>query len=174
MKTKRFKQITRIYTKKDGTQVVRTYSYRVKDGKHERVKTGYGATGKHKLLNKNGKKTKYFDQYVDSIKNNKDLSSDEKRSLINELNAYTEKYRREGKALTNATFESHMIDNSVDRFIYNLGGDIEQVSEELGISEEDLRNPYNWDFQDNTFTINGMQYMFSFDYDNGGVSWKLR
>ena len=157
------------YLKKSGNIKYYTYNYRVVEGKHKKI-VGYGVNN-HKLLNKNGKTTKYYDKYVEAIKNNKDMSEDQKTDMLLELNVEIGSARRHNQDLTTSRFESHYLDNRIDRYIYNMGGDIESLAEDMGLEVEDLRNNDNWDWTTNTFKFDGVLYTFKFDYEGGGVTW---
>lgn len=134
----KYKTVKRKYTTKSGEIKYYTYNYRVVEGKHKKV-VGYGVNN-HKLLNKNGKTTKYYDKYINAIENSKEMTDSQKRDMLLELDVEIFTARNKGQDLTTSRFESHYLDNRMDRFIYNMGGDIQALSEDIGISLEDLRN----------------------------------
>lgn len=54
-----------------------------------------------------------------------------------------------------------------------MGGEPEDLSDELGVDEGELFNQQNWNFDDNTFTYDGVTYEFTFDYDTHNITWKV-
>ncbi len=168
----KYKTVRRKYVTKSGEIKLYTYNYRVVEGKHKKV-VGYGVNN-HKLLNKNGKTTKYYDKYVEAIKKNKDMDEAQKRDMLLELDVEMFSAKNKGEELTTSRFESHYLDNKIDRYIYNMGGDIDALAEDMGLRVEDLRNNDNWDWITNTFKFDGVLYTFKFDYEGGGVTWAAK
>ncbi len=83
-----YKLVTRKYRKKSGEEVVKYYTYKIKDDNSlERIKAdkGYFANSNKKFVHKNGRETAYLQQYKEDIMKDKDLSDLDKEKMIKEL-----------------------------------------------------------------------------------------
>lgn len=178
VKKYRTRTVKRTYwSKKKQEYVTKIYKYQ-----------GYKTvTRGQKFVVKHGKVTKYGEQL--------------KRSLINQLGegwrAKVESKMaarddlRESTLISQlevalADLESGQLDLSekdkisrkkLRAYIYNMGGDAEDLARDLGISVKDLLNPANWTFkndEDATFTFNGRVYEFYFKYKENTISWNSR
>ena len=117
---------------------------------------------------KNGKKTAYYYKYVDEIRSNNKLSVDEREALIDELDSELSLNKSARKnRYTLSTFESHMKNSSIERFIYNMGVDPQSMALQTHATKEDIYNEGNWDFKNNRFSFrkNGELYMFEIEFD---------
>lgn len=139
--------ITRTWKRKDGTIVRKTYEY-----KHKSTR---GAT----LVNKRGKINKQnVNDYINAINNNKNLTANQKRNIINHLKIEIKDRHDNHKALTTNGFEGirrnfgHKINEYEQRFA-NAGYDIDDVAQDLGIPTQALMNPKNWNGSE--FSYNG-------------------
>lgn len=122
-----------------------------------------------KVLVKNGKvHDKNVDSYINKIKRSKVLTDKEKLTLINDLKAKVKEYAQDGKTLSNYGFEGHRANNAIDRLFANAGRSIEDAAAEIGVSEQDLRNPKNWN--DGVFTLNGKAWEFRMSYTGDVLS----
>ena len=153
----KIKRVTRKWTRKDGTEVIRNYTY-TKNSKYSDVN--------HTLLTKEGNTTKFYDKLVNRLR---EAYGEDAESYINQLDTKINKARATHKAYTEATFRSQMADSARERYFFNMGGDIDEISAELKINRDILANDNYWNHDD--FTYNGFVYSFKFDYDNGGISW---
>lgn len=156
----KIKRVTRKWTRKDGTQVIRNYTY-TRNSKYSDVN--------HTLLTKEGTTTKFYDKLVERLR---EAYGADAESYINQLDTKINKARKTHKAYTEATFRSQMADSARERYFFNMGGDIDEIASELKINRDILADDAYWE-HDN-FTYNGFVYSFKFDYDNGGISWVRR
>ena len=156
----KIKRVTRKWTRKDGTQVIRNYTY-TRNSKYSDVN--------HTLLTKEGNKTKFYDKLVEKLR---EAYGDDVESYINMLDTKMNSALKNHKAYTEATFRSQMADSARERYFFNMGGDIDEIAAELKINRDILADDAYWKGDD--FTYNGFIYSFKFDYDNGGISWVKR
>lgn len=181
-----YKVVTRRYTKKSGELVVKQYTYKISDNGLERIKAdkGYFANTNKKFVHKNGRETEYLQQYRLDIQNDKNLTDLQKEKMTKELDTWVSNAKLSGKSLTQSNFESHYIGlegNKISRYIYNMGGDIDEVAEDMGVDPSVLLKESNWKFTDDEgnkldkpiFNYAGTDYIFTFDYNSGGIRWQL-
>lgn len=171
------------YVNKKGTRVSYTRTYNSKYGRNVKIvknrRTGksyayreYKVNGKTvrrriKNIMKNGKMTQYGEEYIQEYM--RGLSTSDK----NDLRAWLSQERRDKNTVTVEKLTSHLSDTQVERFIYNMGGEPEDLAADLDIDESELFNQQNWNFNDNTFTYDGVTYEFTFDYDTHNLTWKV-
>ena len=156
----KFKTIKRTYfSKKLGKNVTKEYTYAFTQSNKYRK-------GDKVLLTPSGNLTNAYQKYHKELEDRYGKHSAE----VYDLEAQIFDAKLKHKGYSESTFESHVLDTARERYFYNMGGDIEQVSEDMGISVEDLKDDKNW--QGDLFTYNDITYLFSFDYDFGGVTWR--
>lgn len=169
------KTIKRTYTTKSGKKVTKTYTYETKKV------SGYGETGDRKLITKAGNTTKAYDEMKATIMSSDELNTSQKRQLIRQLDKRIEIARHEGIIYYENTFLSHMQGLEFDedtgslietkknrlRYIYNMGGDPDEIAAELGVTTDELNDENNW--HGDTFLPLGIT--FNFDYDKG-ITWQ--
>lgn len=134
-----------------------------KGGKHTLTR------GKEKNIVWRGRVTKYGQKWLKEYKKGLDFSD------ANYLEARLLSMERHKRSVSSTTMESILKDSKIDRFIYNMGGDTESLSKNLEVSERDILNEKYWHFDngDGTFTYNGVTYLFTFDYSNHSMSWRV-
>lgn len=161
-KTKYKRVITRKYTsKKTGKTKVYKYTYSVYKV-NNKIKTR-----SVKNIIYRGKVTKYGREWLDKYKQTLDISDQ------NDLEARILSDERNKRTVTAQTMKSRIQENKTARFIYNMGGDIDELSEEMGVDYRDLINDKHWDFKNETFTFNGITYQFHFDYKSHSLVWEI-
>lgn len=167
---------------RNGKRITYTREYNAKYGRNVKIvknrRTGksyayreYKVNGKTvrrriKNIMKEGKMTQYGREYVNEYM--RGLS----RSDAQDLKDWLEQEHRDGKTVTVEKLKSHLSSTKIERFIYNMGGEPDDLAADLEIDESDLFDLSNWDFENNTFKLNGKTYEFSFDYDTHNLAWK--
>ena len=66
---------------------------------------------------------------------------------------------------------------SIRQYLYNMGGDLDELAEDMGIDPKILANKEYWIFQDSgkaTFNYNGASYTFNFKYEDNKILWDRR
>lgn len=160
--TRYTRTVTRRYTsKKTGKTKVYKYTYSIYKVKG-RVRT---RSKKHIVWR--GKVTKYGEKWIQEYSKGLDISD---RS---ELEAQVLRAERHNWSVTENSLKSRLMESRTAKYIYNMGGDVEELAEEFGIDERDLINDKYWDFNNSTFTFNGTTYQFYFDYDKHSIDWKV-
>ena len=158
---------TREYNAKYGrnVKIVKT-----KGGKSYAYRT-YKVNGKTvrrriKNIMKNGKITKYGQEWLDEYKRGLDLED------RNDLQARLLSWHRQGETITAEKIKSVLKDTKVERYLYNMGGEPDDIADEIGIDRSEFFNADNWDFRESIFTFDGETYEFSFDYSTHNISWR--
>lgn len=163
-----------------GKTITYTREYKSKYGFHIRVvKRGNksyayreykvnGKTVRRRIKNvvKNGKITQYGKEWLKEY--SKDLDFSDKNMLEDKILAA----ERHGDTLTTESIMSRMRTDKTNRYIYNMGGEPEDIARDLGVSEEDVLNAQNWDFDTGILEIDGRRYKFTFDYASHSMQWK--
>ena len=159
---KKIKTIKRVYvSKKTGKKKTYTYEYET-----------FNINGKtvHRSRRNvvfRGKITKYGKEWLEKYKKNLDISD------ANDIERYVLSAEREGRTLKASSAISHLQENKTARFIYNMGGNIDDLAEEMGVTYEDLVNDKHWDFNKSEFTVNGVTYRFTFEYREHNIIWEI-
>lgn len=162
MKKKFKKVVTRTYISKK-TGKTKTYRYTYTTYKvNKKVKTR-----STKNIIYRGKITKYGKEWLAKYKKTLDYSDQ------NELESRILSDEKNKRTVTSTTMKARMMESKTARFIYNMGGDVDELSEEMGISYEDLINDDHWNWDKETFTINGITYQFHFDYESHSLTWEV-
>ena len=162
MKNNHVRIIRRKYTsKKTGRTKIYEYKYDV-----------YKVQGRTKHRSKRnvvyrGKLTKYGQEWVKEYSKGLDISDK------NELAARVLSAERNHKTVSETSFKSMLSENRTARYIYNMGGDIDDISRELNVSERELVNEKNWDFNKNVLIIGNTMYQFYFDYKSHSMRWEI-
>lgn len=165
----------RYYSKRKGEWVTKVYHYEY--GK----KTKYSERSSE-LIVKDGEITEYgkalkralvarlepgFEIQIDTILY--DTKGDLKEStLLSKIQKLIE-----DKEYGRPTKEKH----SIRQYIYNMGGDLEELAADMGIDPKILSNKQYWTFTDGgkaTFSYNGAVYEFNFKYSENRVIWDKR
>lgn len=165
MKKKKFKKVvTRIYVSKK-TGKTKTYRYTYTTYKVNK-KTKYRHSPKNIIYR--GKITKYGKEWIAKYKETLDISDQ------SELEAQIQTAEKNKRTITNNTMKAKLMESKTERFLYNMGGgDVEELAQEMGITYEDLLNDDHWDWDKETFTINGITYQFHFDYESHSLTWEI-
>ena len=159
--------VKRKYKLKNGQEVTKIYTY----GTRTTMRSTEAITIKGQL-------TEYGKKYVEALKqgenkayehtinmiveNNPDMTES---SLIGRLQNIKEQIEA-GPDVNKKTIRS---------FIYNMGGDVDELAADLGISKQELLNEGNWQFKNKeeaVFKYAGSYYTFSFKYDEETISWE--
>lgn len=169
---------------RNGKTISYTREYSNKYGKHVKIvknrRTGksyaykeYTVNGKKvrrriKNLVKNGKVTQYGEEWLEEYKRNLDFSDQ------NELRAILYKAQRNRETITIEGLTSRLSNTKIERFIYNMGGEVDDLAADLGVEEEELLDQQRWKNWDSnpTFEFEGVTYEFTFDYDTHSITWK--
>ena len=146
---------------------------------------GYKTTERRsRLIVKNGKITKYGkelrDQLVRKLGDEFTYKVDEKihaatkdnnnlreSTLISQLERALEQAARKD--------DEGASRSKIRGFIYNMGGDVDSLAEDLGITKDDLLNPEKWEWikgsDEAHFTFGGFKYTFHFKYEENAITW---
>lgn len=163
MKSRRhYRTITRTYTsKRTGKTKTYVYKYDVYKVQGKRVHRGT------KNIMYRGKITKYGAKWIEEYKRGLDVSD------RNELEAQLLSGEKNKRTITSTSMVSRMQEDSTSRFIYNMGGDVNDLSKELDVDYDELINKENWDFKQSTFSYKGKTYQFYFEYESHELRWEL-
>lgn len=134
------------YNKKLGKMVTKTYHY---DYKQKRG-------GKSQVLVGKGGKI-YKDRINDLLNSITDPATraDAKARINQSI--------RDKERLTERSLASKIAYDKHEKMLINAGYTIESFENETGISFKDFSNPANW--KDNTLTVNGITYIYKFNYE---------
>lgn len=169
------KSVKKYLSKRTGKTKIYTYIYGDNGYRSSYIKVVGEKGGKHTLTrakDKNivwrGKVTKYGRAWLDEYKKGLDLSD------RNDLEARILSDERHKRTVSRTTMESRLRDGKIDRFIYNMGGDIKDLSNLLEIDESEIMNEKNWAFKNGkgTYTYDGVTYVFKFDYASHTMVWE--
>lgn len=176
LKSKSYTKKRTYYKKKTGEWVTKYYKYNYDESK------GYG-TQVGKLMFKSGKTTKLYDKLKIEIKKKyKDWQADK---IIDDLDARIREARRKGRIYELNTFISHLkgvefdeemhqlveSKRNIERYIYNMGGDPNELANQIGVSRDTLLNKNNW--SDSTFSFNDNKFSLDVRYEDGVVKWTV-
>lgn len=121
------------------------------------------------VLVKNGKvHDKNVEKYIRQINRDKALTAAQKTTIINDLKAKVKEYTQDKRTLSNYGFEGHRSKNAIDRMFANSGRSTEDAAAEIGVTEDELRNPLNWD--DGVFTAHNKKWVFKMSYTGDVLS----
>ena len=167
---------------RNGRRITFTRTYNSKYGKNIKIvknrRTGksyayreYKVNGKTvrrriKNIMKNGKLTKYGEEWLEEYKRGLDFED------RNDLQARLLSWQRRGETITAEKIKSVLKDTKVERYLYNMGGEPDDIAEEIGVDSEALFNADNWNFNDGIFSYNGEEYEFTFNYGSHNISWR--
>lgn len=143
--------VKRSWMRKDGTIVVREYTY----------KQGRSRKGKVLVSNKGVVNQKNVTKFKNDIMNSK-LSDAEKRTLLADLDARIRQRKKSKHKLTTTGFAGLQQEQEIERLFANAGYSIEEAAKEYGIDESALRDAENWTGE--IFTYDGITYTFNFNY----------
>lgn len=165
------------FNKKLGKKITKVYEYK-----------GYKTTKRsQKLIVKNGKLTKYGKEYKEALirklGNDFRYKVEEKIFVAEKNDANLKESTLVGqieRALEQA--ENKYSDDSASRskirgFIYNMGGDVDDLAIDLGIDKKTLLDESNWRFvnsEEAYFTFGGYQYSFNFKYEENTIVWQRK
>ena len=107
--------------------------------KSKRSRTLVGKGGR---ITSNSKKN--VNNLLEQINNNPELTEAEKITLSNDLMAYVDQAHMAGKKLTVNGFWSRYETDKISRMLVNAGYTPEELAKEIGVNEEDVLNPENW------------------------------
>ena len=164
------KKVVRTWETKKGVKKSKDYYYQFIEGENNKKgkwisiddpnQVGYNRSSK-RIYNKKGELTKFGKAYVESIRNDKEMTEIKKEFLLTRLEVYAKEREKKGKAVTLASFQSHIANTQLERMIYNLGTSAEEIAEQTGYDVDEVLKPENWDFENNVFK----DFTFEFDYD---------
>ena len=107
--------------------------------KSKRSRTLVGKGGR---ITTNSKKN--VAELIAKIEDNKEYTRDEKITLINDLQAYVDQAHLSGKKLTVNGFFARYETDKINRMLVNAGYTADELAQEIGVSEEEILNPDNW------------------------------
>ena len=58
---------------------------------------------------------------------------------------------------------------NIERYIYNMGGDPDELASQIGVNRDTLLNENNW--SDSTFSFNDNKFSLDVRYEDGVVKW---
>lgn len=167
---------------------VKTYEY------FANPDVGYGSKGTQKLATASGKRTKAYDKLVKEIKET--YSEDDAKNIIDDLNKHIDisvllHSKGQGAIYQASTFRSRLVGlrrsdgtliwgkGTLERYLYNMGADIDQLQEKVGVSSSEFLDEANWKFSESdevTFTRPADQKTFILyvAYESGVVKWQAR
>ena len=166
---RRKKVVTRTYiSKKTGKKKVYKYEYYQYKVKKRGTKAKW-VTRSAKNIIYRGKLTKYGQAWLEEYKKGLDLSD------RNDLEARILSDERHKRTVKASTMIARMKETKIERYLYNMGGDVRDLSEDLNISEEDILNDKNWVFNGDVghFIFNGTTYEFHFKYKEHSLDWEI-
>lgn len=179
---------------------VRTVKRKLKDGTIKEYKynvhapLGYDSEGTQKLATSSGKKTKAYYNLVKEIKEtygpnrSEEIIDDLDKHIKVSVEMYKEKLGSIYRASTfrarlrglmilegNALFESY----DVERYLYNMGADIDALQDKVGVPRAQFLDATNWKFKKNgevEFTRPADKEVFSLyvAYESGVVRWNVK
>ena len=171
------------YSKKLGKKVTKTYQYEFKYKRPPKGSLGgYGSQGLAILQDKYGKKTKTYTELIKDI--DKNYTEAQATAIKTDLNKHLRKASEKGVDYQMSTFFSHMqgmkFDNlnrlvsskrNILRYIYNMGGDPDELAGQIGVSTSELLDENNWDGDE--FSFGGRKYILDVRYQDGVVRWVM-
>ena len=107
--------------------------------KSKRSKT---LVGKNGVISTNSKKN--VNNLIEQINLNDKYTEDEKITLINDLQAYVDQAHMAKKKLTVNGFFARYETDKISRMLVNAGYTPEELAEEIGVTQEEVMNPDNW------------------------------
>lgn len=169
------------YSKKLGKKVTKTYQYEFKYKRPPKGSLGgYGSQGLAILQDKYGKKTKTYTELIKDI--DKNYSEPQATQIKDDLTQYLKGAADEGVDYQMSTFFSHMQGMQFNeknelvssgrnrlRYIYNMGGDPDELAGQIGVSTSELLDEDNWDGDE--FSFGGRKYILDVRYQDGVVRW---
>lgn len=171
------------YSKKLGKKVTKIYQYEFKYKRPPKGGLGgYGSQGLAILQDKYGKKTKTYTELIKDI--DKNYSRPQATQIKDDLAQALSGAAGEGVDYQMSTFFSHMQGmqfNEKDelvpskrnmlRYIYNMGGDPDELAGQIGVSTSELLDEDNWDGDE--FSFGGRKYVLDVRYQDGIVRWVM-
>lgn len=107
--------------------------------KSKRSRTLVGKDGK---ITTNSKKN--VNNLIEQINLNDNYTADEKITLINDLQAYVDQAHMAKKKLTVNGFFARYETDKISRMLVNAGYTPEELAAEVGVTEDEILNPDNW------------------------------
>lgn len=165
------KIVRRNYKTKNGEEITKVYYY-LQDRKTKKLTRYFDNYESRKSViyaTADGKKTKAYDKKIAEIKNDPELTASQKQQLISDFDDALGIARRKGVDFTDARWTSSQQQNSIARYLYNLGTNAAAEAKEIGVSEEDFLNLNRWKKvgDDYVFEWQGKYYGYEFDYHRG-------
>ena len=171
------------YSKKLGKKVTKIYQYEFKYKRPPKGSLGgYGSQGLAILQDKYGKQTKTYTELIKDIDNN--YSEAQATQIKDDLVQHLVGAAEEGVDYQMSTFFSHMQGMQFNeknelvsskrnrlRYIYNMGGDPDELASQIGVSTGELLNEDNWDGDE--FSFGGRKYILDVRYQDGVVRWVM-
>lgn len=177
------------YNKSKGEWVTKVYNYDKNRYNYsekiakDKLKKSRGRDNRILMTKKGTIKKKMLDKYINNIMMDESLDLNERTDKVTYLKEYLadlpnrDKSNRPKGNITIDFFESHYRDGKIDRLIYNMGGDIDEILEgvktDFSINEFNFKDENNWRGDIYTDPITGIQLRLIFDYNKwGGVSYE--
>ena len=163
---KSIRVVKRHYTLKDGTKVTKIYTYGTRT-----------TTRNTEAITRNGQLTEYGREYIKTLKQGENEAYEHTINMLVQSNPDMSEASLIGR-LENIKeqIESQDVNRKTVRsFIYNMGGDVDELAADLGISKKELLYEGNWQFkskEEAVFVYRGNYYTFSFKYDEETISWE--
>lgn len=160
------------YSKRLDKYVTKTYTYssnayKYKRGARKTERLFTVSKGKYNL------KEQAWNNFVNKTLNDESLSQAEYITLKNQLEmtkrrilAGNENYKTASgrlRKIDESSILSRLAQDKISRYLINMGWSVEEIAQDLNVSEDDLLNPVNWN--KGIFTAkDGRQWSFTFDY----------
>lgn len=164
--SKGIRVVKRKYKLKNGTEVTKIYTYG--------IRTTSRST---EAITRNGQLTEYGRKYVEALKQGENKAYEHTINAIVQSNPDMTESSLIGR-LENIKeqIEAHDLNKKTVRsFIYNMGGDVDTLAADLGISKQELLYEGNWQFRNKeeaVFVYKDNYYSFSFKYDEETITWE--
>ena len=115
------------------------------------------------LVDKKGRAIKKnIERFKDSILNNTNYTTAEKRMLIADIDVEVDVRKRNKSKLTTSGFMGMQEETSIARFFTNAGWSVEEFADEIDEDINDILNENNW--QNGQLYINGRTFKFNWTY----------
>lgn len=151
LRTYQAKTVIRRWTTKSGEVHQKTYIYE-------------SGRGKVIVDERGGVHAQALNEAKNAIDSRSDLGKVEKDMMKYYLDYYVKEAKESGKPMRTTGFFGRMQEDKVSRMFANAGTDVATEAQSLGVSEEDLLNPDNWNGDVFTDPTTGRSYLFTFTY----------
>lgn len=158
--------VRRYYSKKLGEYVEKTYEY--KEYKNVRTPKLFDVKSGHYVL-----REKEWNEFINKIKLDTSMTGAEKITIKNDLervkndilrgksNYKTQKGRL--RRIDESSMLARVSENKTERMALNMGYSTQELADMIGVTEEDILNRKNWEWD--TFSLGGNTWIFTFKYN---------